>query len=219
MNISAVLTSLGEDTIPGYRPAFNIQAALTDAVARWLVGNPAWPIRLVAQSTDVVDAPLQLGPAPTFRNQPPPDELERALAIAQRFDAAGRDARNRVLGRAGEDRVIAHERATLASAGRADLARRVRWTSEEDGDGLGYDIASFEPDGRSRLIEVKTTRGWERTPFQITRNELTVAEDRRDEWYLLRLWNFSSAPRAFELRPPLGAHVSLVATTFEAGFA
>ena len=33
---------------------------------------------------------------------------------------------------------------------------------------------SFEADGRERLIEVKTTNGWERTPFHITRSELEV---------------------------------------------
>ena len=63
----------------------------------------------------------------------------------------------------GEERVLAHERASLRSAGRDDLARKVRWVSEQDGDGAGYDIASFAPDGQVRLIEVKTTNGWERT--------------------------------------------------------
>lgn len=57
--------------------------------------------------------------------------------------------------------------AALRTAGRDDLARKVRWVSEEDGDGAGYDIASFAPDGFPRLIEVKTTNGWERTPFHI----------------------------------------------------
>jgi hypothetical protein len=41
-NISAVLKGLGEDWIPGYKPAFNFQTALLDAVARWLAWNPAW---------------------------------------------------------------------------------------------------------------------------------------------------------------------------------
>ena len=135
-----------------------------------------------------------------------------------KFDVAGRDERNRALGRAGEERVLAHERAALRAAGRDDLARKVRWVSEEDGDGAGYDIASFGPDGRARLIEVKTTNGWERTPFHITRNELAVAEERRSEWRLFRLWNFSREPKAFELHPPLDAHVSLTATTFQASF-
>lgn len=161
---------------------------------------------------------LWTGPPPTLSNQPPPQELEQMLRIARKFDAAGRDERNRALGRAGEERVLAHERAVLADAGRHDLVRRVRWTSQEDGDGAGYDIASYEPDGRPRLIEVKTTNGWERTPFHITRNELAVADERRAEWCLMRLWNFSREPKAFELRPPLDAHVSLTATTFQASF-
>jgi hypothetical protein len=65
---------------------------------------------------------------------------------------------------------------------------------------------------------VKTTKGWERTPFHITRNELAVAETHRDEWRLVRLWNFAREPRAFELRPPLEAHVSLMAISYQADF-
>lgn len=139
--------------------------------------------------------------------------------IARRFDIAGRDARNRALGRAGEEQILRHEQLSLASAGRNDLARRVRWASDEDGDCVaGYDIASFETDGSSRLIEVKTTNGWERKPFHINRNELAVADERRHDWCLVRLWNFAREPRAFELRPPLEAHVSLLPTSFQASF-
>ena len=220
-NISAVLKGLGEDWIAGYKPAFNFQGALRDAVARWLVYHPEWLNRVSElQRTDGVaeQATLWIGPAPTLSNQPPPQELEQTLRIAHEFDVAERDERNSSLGRAGEERVLAHERATLGTAGRDDLARQVRWVSEEDGDGAGYDIASFEPDGRYRLIEVKTTNGWERTPFHISRNELAVSDERRAEWCLFRLWNFSRAPKAFELRPPLDAHVSLTATDFQACF-
>ena len=220
-NISAVLQGLGEDWIPGYRPAFNFQMALAEAVARWLALNRAWVERMPVahRATGPRDeARLWVGPPPTVRNRPPPQELEQMLHIARKFDVAGRDERNRALGRAGEKLALGHERAVLADAGRDDLARKVRWVSEEDGDGAGYDIASFAPDGQTRLIEVKTTNGWERTPFHISRNELAVANERRDEWRLFRLWNFSREPKAFELRPPLGAHVSLTPTTFQAGF-
>jgi hypothetical protein len=216
-----VLKGLGEDWIPGYKPAFNFQMTLVDAVARWLALNPAW----LGRQTGVRPAgglreaeQIWIGPPPTMSNQPPPQELEQMLHIAAKFDVAGRDERNRALGRAGEERVLAHERAALRSVGRDDLARKVCWVSEEDGDGAGYDIASFAPDGRPRLIEVKTTNGWERTPFHITRNELAVAEERRPEWRLFRLWNFSREPKAFELHPPLDAHVSLTATSFQASF-
>ena len=220
-NISAVLKGLGEDWISGYKPAFNFQTTLVDAVARWLALNPAWLGRMpgTRPATGLREAAqIWIGPPPTLSNQPPPQELEQMLYVAKKFDVAARDERNRTLGRAGEERVLAHERAALKSAGRDDLARKVRWVSEEDGDGAGYDIASFTPDGRERLIEVKTTNGWERTPFYISRNELAVAEERRSEWCLFRLWNFSREPKAFELRPPLDAHVSLTATAFQASF-
>lgn len=39
-NISAVLKGLGEDWVPGYKPAFNFQALLVDAVVRWLERHP-----------------------------------------------------------------------------------------------------------------------------------------------------------------------------------
>jgi len=165
-NISAVLKGLGEDWILGYKPAFNFQMTLVDAVARWLALNPAWLGRQVGLRPAGglrEAAQIWTGPPPTMSNHPPPQELEQMLHIAQKFDVAGRDERNRALGRAGEERVLAHERSVLRSAGRDDLARKVRWVSEEDGDGAGYDIASFASDGLPRLIEVKTTNGWERT--------------------------------------------------------
>jgi len=218
-NISAVLKGMGEDWIPGYKPAFNYQSALEDAVARWLDLNPGWLERPPAPSPGLAEAPpLWISPPPTLSNQPPPQELDQMLRIAAKFDVAARDDRNRRLGRAGEVRALAHERATLRAAGRDDLAQRVRWVSQEDGDGLGYDIASYTPQGNPRLLEVKTTNGWERTPFHISRNELAVAEERRADWRILRLWNFARDPKAFELVPPLDAHVSLTATTFQASF-
>lgn len=220
-NISAVLKGFGEEWIPGYKPAFNFQKSLDDAVARWLSANPAWLQRqpkLHWTTAMREPEPLWIGPAPTMSNQPPPQELDQMQHIARKFDVAGRDERNRTLGRAGEELVLAHERMTLRAAGRTDLAENVRWVSEDEGDGAGYDIASFDLFGKERLIEVKTTNGWERTPFHISRNELAVAQERRTQWRLLRLWNFSRAPKAFELAPPLEAHVTLTATAFQASF-
>jgi hypothetical protein len=46
-------------------------------------------------------------------------------------------------------------------AGREDLANDIRWVSDLDGDGFGYDVRSFEPDGSERLLEIKTTCGHE----------------------------------------------------------
>lgn len=219
-NISAVLKGLGETWIYGYKPAFNFQKSLEDAVARCLEQHGGWLTLRTTPQMEASEPPgaIWISTPPTMQNTPPPDELEQMRAVARKFDVAGRDDRNRSLGKAGEERVLHHERAILTSAGRHDLAKKVRWVSQEDGDGAGYDISSFTPEGNSRLIEVKTTNGWERTPFHISRNELAVAEDNRDTWTLFRLWNFSREPRAFELRPPLDAHVELTASSFQASF-
>jgi hypothetical protein len=222
-NISAILKGLGEEWLPGYLPAFNFQDALVDAVARWLARYPDWlqrPPKMAATAPGMAEEEmLWIGPPPTMGNALPPMELEQMTRLATRFDVAGRDAHNRALGRAGEELALRHERAALSAAGRRDLADKVRWVAEEDGDGAGYDIASFASDGCPRLIEVKTTNGWERTPFHITRNELAVAEARRSEWCLLRIWQFGRSPKAFELHPPLNSHVSLTPTSFVAAWA
>lgn len=219
-NISAAAKGLGLPTIKGYQPRFNFQMSLAEAISRWLARNPDWEGALcqIPQSELSEASSLFIGAAPTVRNTPPPGEFDQMQAVARRFDIAGRDERNRALGRVGEERVFQHERAQLRQCGRDDLARRVRWVSQEDGDGAGYDIASFTPEGRERLLEVKTTNGWDRTPFHISRNELEVANARRDDWYLFRLYEFARSPKAFELRPPLEAHVSLIATSFLASF-
>lgn len=219
--ISAVLRLLGEPVISGHLPVWNFQRALEYTVAHWLRAHADWlPMPKWQSGPAVRDTyraiaarpdwrPLFFGPAPAQQNEPPPLEPARIAEIGQRHDVAGCDARNKALGDAGEERVFHHEVGVLMEAGREDLARKVRWTAQEDGDGFGYDIHSFETDGSNRLLEVKTTNGWNRTPFHITVNQCAVAEARRDHWQLVRLWNFAREPKAFALQPPLDAHLAL----------
>jgi hypothetical protein len=221
-NISAVLLGLGEPWIPGYKPASRFQLSLIDAVCRRLETKSAWhqpnsgSLSEGRASTRALREPnqLRLDMPPTLKNAPSPIEPQFMAMIARKYDVAARDERNRDLGRAGEERILQYESDLLKDSGRYDLAKKIVWTSQVDGDGAGYDIASFEPDGKPRLIEVKTTNGWERTPFHISRNELAVAEQLRDHWCLVRLWNFAREPKAFEIRPPLDAHVTLTPTSF-----
>jgi hypothetical protein len=221
-NISAVLLGLGEPWIAGYKPASRFQLSLVDAVLRRLKNKSVWhqpstrPAHDGITSMMSVREPsrLRLDVPPTLQNAPSPIEPQFMAMIARKYDVAARDERNRDLGRAGEERILRYETDLLEDNDRHDLAKQIRWTSKEDGDGAGYDIASFEPDGRPRFIEVKTTNGWERTPFHISRNELAAASQLRDHWCLVRLWNFAREPKAFEIRPPLDAHVTLTPTSF-----
>ena len=106
-NVSAVLKGLGEDWISGYKPAFNFQASLVEAVVRWLERHPDWLTRtgrprVIATPSTIREEPtLWIGPPPTHGNAPPPDELEQMTAIARKYEVAERDAHNRRLPRLG----------------------------------------------------------------------------------------------------------------------
>lgn len=201
-NISAVLEVLGLPRIQGYRPAMNFQNSLFDAIDRYLSGNreqafrapPQAPFIMPALSSVFVDVP---GPLPQARKN---ERLER---LVRKFDPVERDFRNRALGKSGEEFVMEIERKTLTDAGRSDLARKIRWVSAEDGDGAGYDISSFAPTGKERLIEVKTTNGAARTPFYMTRVECEVAKERAGAWHLYRVHQFAQEPKIFTVQPPL----------------
>ncbi len=215
-NISAVLEELGMPWIPGYKPKRNYQAAIFGAIDRYLTGRgiPTYEqlpptVLNVAEEGDVFIAPP---PAPDFAStQPAP-----LVSLLRKFDPVERDYRNRALGAAGEEFIMGVERKRLIGIDRPDLARKIRWIAAEDGDGAGYDVLSFEPDGKERLIEVKTTNGSARTPFFLTRNEHEVADSRPDAWHLYRVHLFAQSPRVFTIKPPLDQALSLRAETWRA---
>ena len=90
-----------------------------------------------------------------------------------------------------------------------DLANRIEHVSNTRGDHFGFDIQSFETDGRDRLIEVKTTRFGELTPFFASKNEVEVSAQREAEYQLYRLFKFTDQPRLFILPGSLRKSCSL----------
>jgi len=219
-NISAVLRELSLPWIWGYKPAKNYQkTALPAGIERYLDAQPSFvsaeaplPSAGLAES-----AIIYLNPAPQIVNSEPGTTAEMRRLV-RKFDPAARDARNRALGKQGEKKVLEDECARLRLWGRADLARKVEWTSEERGDGAGYDIRSFDARGRERLLEVKTTTGTRTTPFFISENEFSFSEERPDAFRLVRLYQFGHEPGGFELRPPLDKSVNLKPTNYRASF-
>lgn len=217
-NISAVLDELGLPWIPGYRPKRNYENAIFEAIDRYLSKHPrilevssSPPAAAIPSPVDVfVDPPSLIA-----SNQAVPGRLRR---LVQKFDPVERDHRNRKLGRAEESFVVDLERRVLTDAGLRDLARKVRWVAEEDGDGAGYDVRSFNTAGRERLIEVKTTNGSARTPFFLTRNECEIANERSADWCIYRVHLFVKTPRVFTILPPLEKSITLAPETWRASF-
>ena len=68
----------------------------------------------------------------------------------------------------------------LLGVGRDDLAARVEWVAETCGDGVGFDVLSFDGADESEWrIEVKTTGLGKCFPFYVSANEVRCSEDCR----------------------------------------
>jgi hypothetical protein len=214
-NISAVLNKLGSPWIPGYKPANNHQGALLDAIDRYLTEHAA------ALDVPIIEPPSLPVLADVFVPMPPVAiddgrESKRLTQLIRKYDPVERDNRNRSLGKAGEAFVFDLEQRRLHAADRADLAHKVRWVADVDGDGAGYDVLSFDPVGNERLLEVKTTNGSSRTPFFISRNEYAVSAERSDHWRLYRVHMFANSPHVFVLSPPLDMALNLTTEVWRA---
>lgn len=204
-NISAVMVALDYPYIDGYKPRGNFQALLLDVVESQLQSNAA--LQEAVQAA-VLRPAVAATPGDTDSIWVPPPRSQRIAqeppVYAPRFSAARRDylaqeSRNRSLGRAGELFVAELETRRLHAIGKKQLAERVEHVAATQGDGLGYDVLSFDDDGRERLIEVKTTAFGELTPFYVSRNELARSEAAADQFHLYRLFDFRDRPRLFDL--------------------
>jgi hypothetical protein len=219
-NISAILIDLGFPYIAGYKPRSNYQALLFDVVAECLASSP----RLLKVAAADVDQPVvvpEVDDILSVLTAPPivaPPKLKVAQAAAQavtfKVDYLAREAQNRSLGLAGEEFVMNYERARLIHLKKERLAHRIEHVSRSRGDGDGFDILSFEENGQDRLIEVKTTKYGQETPFFVSRNELAVSESRLDRYHLYRLFRFKAAPQLFILDGALSKSCNLAAVTY-----
>jgi hypothetical protein len=220
MNISAVLLDCGFPYIGGYKPRSNYQALLYEIVIERLAGERAL-FALAEADADApmvvpeVEDPLAILHAPP-RIERSPDGVREPLHHRIRLPTnyIEREARNRSLGSAGELFIIHYEQQRLVRAGKEGLASRIEHTAVVRGDHEGYDILSFEEDGRERLIEVKTTKYGQSTPFYVTRNEAEVSARNPEHYHVYRLHTFRKRPGLYTLPGAIYASCELSAVSF-----
>lgn len=224
-NISAVLHEIGYPAIEGYKRRSNYQALLRDVVLERVSADRALEDAVAAAVSAPVTSPLVVPRWEELVEDPPRGEkldasvyerLQRRRAPTLHVDYLEREARNRRLGQAGEEFVLRAEEMRLLSAGRRDLASRIEHVSVTNGDGLGYDIHSFDMSGKDRLIEVKTTRFGATTPFFASSNEVAVSDELAEHYHLYRVFKFELQPRLFILPGALKASTELTPTIYRA---
>jgi len=223
-NISAILIELGYPYIDGYKPLGNYQELLRDVIEDRLMGATtlhraaAIAVETPVENFPRVDDVLSILVEPPSRE--PRDQSLHDKPIPTRKPVRRNyleiESRNRSLGRAGEELVIEFEQKRLWHAGKNDLANKIKHVADTEGDHLGFDVLSYEVDGRERLIEVKTTRFGASTPFFASRNEVKVSEARDDHYQLYRLFNFIRQPKMFTLAGSLDRTCKLDPVQFSA---
>lgn len=222
-NISAAMIDLGFPYIRGYKPRSNYQALLAvvaadqvrsksvlDSAALAAVQQPA----VMPSHTDFTKVKAD-APQKQHRTAEP---LNPLLFKAIKRDYLEREAQNQSLGLAGEEFIVEFEHWRLITLGQQRLADKVDHVSKSKGDGLGYDVLSFDADGKERFIEVKTTTFGRDTPFFVSRGELALSNGAQNQFFLYRLFEFRKAPRLFDLQGPLDQHCVLDPVTYRASF-
>lgn len=211
-NISATLVQLGYPFLQGYKPLYNLQGLLAEVVAERLerADGLTQSVRTSAEAPAASPAIADY----LVRLEDPPSPVEDSYTSSrEEADILGRvrppvnylerEARNASLGRAGEEFVVNYERARLAQLGADRLVELVEHVAVTKGDGLGFDVRSFDADGSDMFIEVKTTGYGKQTPFFVSRNELSVSKALAREYHLYRVFGFRVDPRLYTLRGPI----------------
>lgn len=224
-NISAALIDLGFPYITGYKPYVHYQGLLGEIVGDFLERHPELH-RLAEQRAQEPAEPPNVADILAIQVEPPEQSFVRVEQVAsglppwksRRFPVnyLEREARNQSLGNHGEDLALRYEQARLIHLGRDRLADQVERVPQTLGDSAGFDIRSFESNGRDRFIEVKTTKYGRDTPFYVTRNELRFSRDREDQYHLYRLFEFQRAPRLFSLQGALDQSFQLAPVQYMA---
>jgi hypothetical protein len=229
-NISAVLRDMGHFWIPGYKPRSNYQTILAEEVERWIGAPPELDRHALAAAEAPAATPEHFDfgafevSSPSLRSGSEAGVREAAASygetprVAMKRDYAACEARNSSLGFAGEELVVKFEQYRLLKGGNDHLAAKVEHVSKTQGDGLGFDVLSFDADGVERFIEVKTTTFAKETPFYASSSELRFARENATRFSLCRLFEFRKTPKCYVLPGAIQDHCALDPVSYRCSF-
>ena len=198
-NISAALARLRLPWVKGYKPREHFSKALLDGLDGFFRQSPD----VLEQLQNALDksSPAELREyAPPTSKPPKPSGTRKRTA--RKPDYVEMEEKARTLGMQGERLVFNHERKRIEELAPQHI-NRVRWVSKEDGDGLGYDVASCRTDGSPLYLEVKTTNGNASTPFFVSANEVAFSDEEPEGFEIVRVYEFATDPKLYRLKGSL----------------
>jgi hypothetical protein len=146
------------------------------------------------------------------------DEISTKNFVPRTFRTRGRNENSSIasgvrrhskksdkVGKLGEEIVVRFERDKLLNAGLPDLASRVNWHREDSSNRTpGWDVTSFDREGREMFIEVKASEGHVINDVELTVNEWNRAKDCvvNDQYFIYLVTDVFSKPTIEILRNP-----------------
>lgn len=134
-------------------------------------------------------------------------------------DYAEREKKLKQIGDLGEQFIFSQERERVKQY-KLPSSKKVIWMSRDKGDGLGFDILSYDANGNEMYIEVKTTTQDENASFYISANELEKSKLYADKYYLYRVYQFDmkTAQGQYSVRKGSLEDLCLVPQTYRVDF-
>ncbi|XWN36723.1 MAG: DUF3883 domain-containing protein [Balneola sp.] len=219
MNISAVLIEKGLPYISGYKPYHNYQTLLREEIEEYLSNHPEL-FRLFdkhietdisyPEINDILKGEIDTSEVGTKVE----DSGIRFTTQNTEQNYYLKELRNKKLGLLGERFIMNFEKEKLISVGRKELSKKIEHISQTVGDTAGFDILSFDEEGKEKHIEVKTTQMGKNAPFYFTKNELTFSINNEKSYSLYRLFDFQRNPKFFQLQGSLNASTENIPTEY-----
>ena len=220
-NISAALIDLDYPYIDGYKPRFNYQNELFQAISKKTE-------EIDLDLPDIIDKNLNKTEistedlTPTLIEVQPPTTINRKINPYEKIEFGRNNKKNyaliennnKNLGRRGEELVLEFEKQRVTKL-KLDVSK-VQWISEVKGDDEGYDILSLNDDGSARYIEVKTTTQGIDFHFFISGREVEFSRRNKDNYFIYRVFNLNKSPNFYTQKGYVIDSFELFPTEFKA---
>ncbi len=221
-NISAVLARIGQPYIRGYLPAYNYQKILLeDVVFSHILQKPEVE-NIFKLFAETVPSPRSLIFESMVEEMPMKESVFQEPELVYRSPVKVNyieiEQANQAIGKAGESIALEYERWRLIQQGKENLADKIEWVSQTQGDGLGFDILSKNTNGTDRYIEVKATKLTKEAPFYFSALEYDFSKRNSSNFFLYRVFNLKADPKLFIANGQYDAFCNTRPTQFKATF-
>lgn len=217
-NISSILIELGMPYIPGYKARGNYQQLLKESVEKYVYAHPELDElinryistdNLLPKIDDLMTIEVEVPELNFIVNEP-------VLKFGEKnsINYFEREIRNKKLGLLGEEFIMNYEKQRMCMLGFNSLVNKIEHISQTQGDYAGFDILSYDEEGKEKYIEVKTTKLGMEAPFYFTRNELAFSKYKDEKYRLYRLFNFKTKPKFYQLKGSLNETCDSISTEF-----